>query len=95
MNKDTDELEKKHGLSAQQLNTWEEAFARGEMPGKSTGEIVVGRPLMFGRTLKLVAFKEPEDKIAAIDQRAKELGMRRSDYLRHLVDKDLELAGVL
>ncbi len=39
--------------------------------------------------------KEPESMIAAIDERAKQLGMRRSAYLRHLVDQDLRKAMVL
>ena len=44
--------------------------------------------------MKQVGFKEPLNKIAAIDARAAQLGMKRSDYLRHLVDEDLARAGV-
>lgn len=55
---------------------------------------MVGRPLKFGETMRQVGFKEPEGKIDAIDRRADQLGMRRSDYLRYLVDEDLRLAGL-
>ena len=54
----------------------------------------MGRPLKFGQEMRQVGFKEPLSKVEAIDRRAAELGMRRSDYLRHLVDADLKLAGL-
>lgn len=46
-----------------------------------------------GKT-RQVGFKEPETMVAAIDERAASLGMKRSDYLRHLVDEDLKAAGL-
>lgn len=54
-----------------------------------------GRPLKFGEELKLVGFKLPERTIQLIDKRAASLGMKRSDYLRWLVNKDLEESGML
>lgn len=72
-----------------------ENIEKGVFPGKEwSGETVVGRPLKFGEEMKQVGFKEPLNKIAAIDARAAQLGMKRSDYLRHLVDEDLARAGV-
>ena len=53
-----------------------------------------GRPLKFGEHLRLVGFKETEQKIERMDKRADSLGMKRSDYLRWLVDKDLAAADV-
>lgn len=68
---------------------------KGILPGDDwSGETIVGRPLKFGEEMKQVGFKEPLNKIAAIDARAAQLGMKRSDYLRHLVDEDLARAGV-
>ena len=58
------------------------------------GEVIVGRPLKFGEHLRLVGFKETEQKIERMDKRADSLGMKRSDYLRWLVDKDLAAADV-
>ena len=49
---------------------------------------------MFGEETRQVGFKEPLGKVEAINKRAKQLGMKRSDYLRHLVDEDLKLAGI-
>jgi hypothetical protein len=74
------------------LDRMAEACERGEYPGKPIGEILKGRPLLFGEELKPVTFKETEGKIAAIDQRAASLDLSRSDYLRFLVDDDLATA---
>ena len=79
-------------VTEEQLDEWAEACERGEYPGKPTGEIMVGRPLMFGEEMKPVTFKETASKIAAINARAAELDMSRSDYLRFLVDRDLASA---
>ena len=62
--------------------------------GVSVGEVIVGRPLKFGEHLRLVGFKETEQKIERMDKRADSLGMKRSDYLRWLVDKDLASVDV-
>jgi hypothetical protein len=76
-------------LTDEMLDRLAAACERGEYPGVPTGEITVGRPLLFGEELKPVTFKEPERMIAAIDRKAASLNMTRSDYLRHLIDKDL------
>lgn len=83
------QLEEKYGVTARQIAEWSKAAERGEYPGSPKGEIVVGRPFLFGEELRPVTFKEPRAKIAAIDARAKSQGISRSDYLRGLVDKDL------
>lgn len=44
--------------------------------------------------MRQVGFKEPLRKVNAIDRRANQLGMKRSEYLRYLVDRDLEVAGI-
>lgn len=41
-----------------------------------------------------MGFKETEQKIERMDKRADSLGMKRSDYLRWLVDKDLASVDV-
>ena len=79
-------------ITDEQLDEWAEACERGEYPGKPTGEILVGRPLMFGEELKPVTFKVTESKVAAINARAADLDLSRSDYLRMLVDRDLASA---
>ena len=89
------EIEEKFGITEEQLDTWEKDASEGILQGEPRGEVVIGRPLMFGEPTRQVGFKEPLGKVKAIDQRANMLGMRRSDYLRSLVDADLELAGML
>lgn len=45
--------------------------------------------------MQQVTFKTPANRMEAMDERAEELGVRRSDYLRRLVENDLRCAGVL
>lgn len=89
-----EEAEREFGVTSEQIDRWEKDLSSGIIPGKPCGEIIVGRPLMFGEEMKQVGFKEPLRKIEAIDKRAKQLGMKRSDYLRYLVDEDLRAAGM-
>lgn len=95
MKKSAKELEDLFGVTAEQIEEWDEMMVGGELPGEPVGEVMVGRPLLFGVELKSVGFKETEEKIVAIDKRADSLGMKRSDYLRWLVDKDLASAAVV
>jgi predicted DNA binding CopG/RHH family protein len=48
---------------------------------------------MFGEEMRQVGFKEPIGKVEAIDRRAASLGLKRSEYLRMLVERDLALAA--
>lgn len=79
-------------LSNEDLENIAEMFERGEWP-EGESKVLVGRPLKFGEELHSVTFKMPARKIAAIDAKAKEQDMSRSDYLRHLVDKDLKTSA--
>lgn len=87
--KTAEELEKLFGLSAEDVEKLAAPWENGDLSGKPTGDIAVGRPLKFGSQLRIVGFKETESKIDAMDRRAQNLGMKRSDYLRWLVDRDL------
>lgn len=82
------------GVGPDQVDAWERDAAEGKLHGTPRGEVVAGRPRMFGEETKQVGFREPVSVIEAIDRRAQQLGMRRSDYLRHLVETDLAAAGV-
>ena len=87
------EIEEKYGMPAAEIEALADDAEKGILHGE-VRDVVVGRPLMFGEQMRQVGFKEPVQKVAAIDMRAGQLGMRRSDYLRHLVDEDLKLAGI-
>lgn len=50
-------------------------------------------PLKFGEPLQVVTFKDTEQHVSAMDRRASELGLKRSDYLRWLISQDLAAAG--
>ncbi len=87
------EVEEMFGITVEQLDEWERDAAAGILHGTPRDDVITGRPLMFGEETRQVGFREPVSKIEAIDRRARQLGMRRSDYLRHLVDNDLAAAG--
>lgn len=87
------EVEEVFGITSNQLDDWERDAATGILHGAPRGDVVTGRPLMFGEETRQVGFREPVSKIEAIDRRASQLGMGRSDYLRHLVDSDLAAAA--
>ncbi|MEG1561917.1 MAG: hypothetical protein RR323_05900 [Raoultibacter sp.] len=91
--KNNETLEK-FGVTSEQLDAWEKDAANGIFQGEPRGEVVMGRPLMFGQQMRQVGLKEPVHKVEAIDRRAMQLGMKRSDYLRRLVDEDLKLMGM-
>jgi len=80
------------GVTDEKLDQLEVDATSGILHGEPVGEVEVGRPRMFGEEMRQVGFKEPLSKIAAIDSRAAQLGMRRSEYLRHLVEADLAKA---
>lgn len=90
--KTAEDLEKAFGVSSAQLDEWERDAVNGKLPGQPVGEIEVGRPLKFGEPLKFVGFKETRREVEAMDRRATQLGMSRSDYLRSLVRKDIASA---
>ena len=78
------EIEEMFGLTREDIEELAAPWEAGEIPGVPVGEVIVGRPLKFGEHLKLVGFKETEQKIERMDKRADSLGMKRSDYLRWL-----------
>ena len=82
------QIESKYGITAEKLDEIDENACLGELPGEA-GRVVAGRPLKFGKKLKLVAYKELPETVEAIDSRAAALGLTRSDYLRNLVRQDL------
>ena len=94
--KTAEELEEMFGISPERIAQIDADASRGVLGGKR-GETVVGpgRPPMFGAEMRQVSFKAPQDRVRAMDERAEELGVRRSDYLRRLVENDLRCAGAL
>ena len=95
-----EEVEERFGLTPEQLDKLEADATAGIYHGEPVGPVFYapgygpGRPLMFDEEMKQVGFKEPVSRINQIDARAAQLGMKRSEYLRHLVEEDLKLAGI-
>jgi hypothetical protein len=83
------EMEERFGVTAEELDALERDASRGVLHGKPAGKVVMGRPRKFHEETRQIGFREPVGKVSAIERRAAQLGMGRSDYLRHLVDQDL------
>lgn len=79
-------------LTDEMIEQIAEAFERGDWPGAES-RILKGRPLMLGEKLQSVTFKMPVRKVAILDGKAASLDMSRSDYLRRLLDEDLDLTA--
>ena len=96
MKRTAEDLEKMFGIDSERIAEMDEDASRGILHGEpgsvSTGP---GRPPIFDEPMQQVSFKEATVKVRAIDMRADGLGMTRSEYLRQLVDNDLECAGMV
>ncbi|MEG1561887.1 MAG: ribbon-helix-helix domain-containing protein [Raoultibacter sp.] len=84
-----DEMNKKLGVSEQQLDAWAQEYDNDTWDSTHLGKVVMGRPLMFGVRMKTVTFKLPEENITALDALANTRGESRSDCLRALVNRAL------
>ena len=80
------------GVSEEELDKMARSFEEDTWNRSEYGSPSMGRPSIFGETMRPVTFKETPSTIAAIDERAASLGSTRSDYLRNLVAQDLALA---
>ena len=58
-----------------------DAIERGELPGEWSGEVVRGRPKIYGEPMVTVPVKFPASVVERID----ELTDNRSDYIRRAV----------
>lgn len=91
-----EELEKMFGIDPERIVEIDKDASKGVLQG-APGEVVTGpgRPPLFDEPMQQVSFKEPSTRVRAIDRRAEQLGVRRSDYLRQLVENDLQCAGMI
>lgn len=90
------ELEQLFEITPERIAEIDADASQGILQGDA-GKTVTGpgRPLLFDEVMTQVTFKEPQAHVQAMDARAQQLGMRRSDYLRQLVENDLKCAGVI
>lgn len=94
--KKADELEEMFGISPEEIQEIDGDAAVGVLHGEATATVTgPGRPPLFDEPMQQVTFKEPSDRVRAIDKRAKQLGVKRSEYLRQLIENDLRCVGML
>lgn len=87
-----EELEKRFGTTANELNALAAPFEQGKWPkGKTT---MIGRPRLSEEEVRPVTFKLPVSQIVALDALAKATGSSRSDTLRRAVSRELALSQI-
>ena len=80
------------GMNEDELDAVARDFENGTWDRSQYGAPGKGRPAAFGEAMRPVTFKETPSVVAAMDERAKQLGLSRSDYLRSLVANDIAIA---
>ena len=73
------------------IERWCAAYEQGEFPEgeHSTGKVVYGRPPLSTDKTTTMTIKLPLGMKAAIQRRAKQLGMTASSYARNVLATDL------
>lgn len=84
-----DEVEKKFGVTEQQLDKMAAPYEAGEWPEGTT--VVLGRPHISDEELVSVTIKLPRSQLEVIDGEAKRLGKSRSAQMRDLLKAALML----
>ncbi len=89
------ELEKMFDITPDEIAKIDSDALKGKLQGRAIKTVTgPGRPPIYDEPMRQVTFKEPDHRLKAIDRRAEQLGLRRSDYLRQLVENDLECSGM-
>jgi len=86
---DTKDLERKFGVTAEELAERAKAYESGDWsPGKTTR---MGRPpFSEDDELESITFRIPKSRIRAIEMVIAERGKSRSEFLRDAVDRALK-----
>ena len=91
-----EKLEKMFDIDAQRIAEIDKDACQDILQGSPVSTVTgPGRPPLFGKAMQQISFKESADRVQAIDKRAEELGIKRSDYLRQLVENDLQCSGMI
>ena len=79
----TEGLEKKFGITKEELDKLAEQYENGDWPEGRT--ILLGRPRISDEELVSVTIKLPKSQLDAIDSGANQEGKSRSAYMRQLL----------
>jgi hypothetical protein len=90
---DRDEINKRLGLTESQMDEIGEKYEMDVWKPGTFQKVFVGRPTLGDGETKTMTFKIPAATLFKIDDRASCLGVTRSQYVRDLIDKDLNLTS--
>ncbi len=91
---DREEINRRLGLSEAQMDEIGEKYEQDAWESGTFEKVFVGRPPLGEGKTKTMTFKIPAETLFEIDNRAGCLGITRSQYVRDLIDKDLQLTSV-
>lgn len=90
---DREELNEKFGVTEGQLDAWAEEYESGTWDASTLGPVRRGRPSLAEEDVRPVTFRLPASQILAMDERAEEKGITRSEFLRDAVESALSDRG--
>ena len=80
-----EDINKKFGVTEEQLNTWAEEYENDTWDASNLGKIIMGRPSIANEEVRPITFRLPLSKIIAVDKKAAERGETRSEFLRDAI----------
>ena len=89
----SEELHKKFGVTAEQLDTWADEYESDDWSHMRFGEITVGRPRIADEPLDSITVKVPRSRSVAIKRIQQEKGITKSDFIRRAIDNELMAMG--
>ena len=87
-----EELHKKFGVTAKQLDTWADEYESNDWSHMRFGdEIIIGRPKVADEPLDSITVKVPHSRAVAIKRLQEEKGITKSDFVRCAIEHELML----
>lgn len=85
----SEELEKKFGVTSEQLDDWAGEYESDDWSQMRFGEVIVGRPRISDEPLDSITVKIPHSRAVALKRVQKEKGITKSDFVRSAIDHEL------
>ena len=81
------ELERKFGVSSEQLSEWDEMACQGELVGEWSGDVVrgPGRPRVLDEEQVIISLRIPLSKKEELEKLSKQKGMTMSSFIRDVL----------
>lgn len=88
-----EELHKKFGVTADQLDKWANEYESSDWSHMRFGKVVNGRPHIADEPLDTITVKIPHSRLVAINALQKKKGITKSEFVRQAIDNELLAIG--